>query len=438
MCFALLIVTLLQLKRNRLKAMNRIQHPTIVLLALSLLCLTAGCRGRHPKTATGNPTEEQDTVPVDTALQARLKAYAAKPRVSGRFAYTVFDLTADKEVYSLNSGQMLPTASCMKLVTGIAAQHLLGQNYKYDTYLFTKGNITDGVLNGTVTFKAGLDPQLTPPDLKMFAKKLKSLGVRKIQGKLLFDLMMTEPVKAEVHWYPWDLNFSKYGILYKGSKRIMRDFKYTLRSTGISVADSCIALGRVPAGSTCRFRYRRPVSAIIRKMWKNSSNTQSTGLLFTIGHKYRPADSMSTAGVEYLRKFMREEVGRKDSCFATHDGCGLCPYDKMTSSALVSVLRYGYRHKSVYYWLNRMLPLSGVDGTLRREMYGPKTRGRIRAKTGTLSHPVGISTLAGYCTGSNGHQLCFAIMACEMSVLDARVYQRQLCEEMVKEDKKHP
>lgn len=411
--------------------MKRILHPIILLPLLFLFCLTTGCRSRQPKTGEGRPTVNRDTVPIDTALQMRLKAYAVKPRVSGRFAFTVFDLTADKEVFSLNSGQMLPTASCMKLVTGIAAQHLLGQNYKYDTYLFTKGNITDGVLGGTVTFKAGLDPQLTPTDLRMFAKKLKALGVKKIQGKLLFDLMMTEPVKAETHWYPWDLNFSKYGILYKGSKRVMRDFKYALRSTGISVADSCLALGRVPAGSTCRFRYRRPVSGIIRKMWKNSSNTQSTGLLFTIGHHYRPADSMSTAGVEYLRKFMREEVGRTDSCFATHDGCGLCPYDKMTSSALVSVLRYGYQHKPVYYWLSRMLPLSGVDGTLRCEMYGPKTRGRIRAKTGTLSHPVGISTLAGYCTGSNGHQLCFAIMASEMSVLDARVYQRQLCEQMV-------
>ena len=76
--------------------------------------------------------------------------------------------------------------------------------------------------------------------------------------------------------------------------------------------------------------------------------------------------------------------------------------------------------------------MSGVDGTLAREMTGQKTRGKIRAKTGTLSHPYGISSLAGYCKGANGHMLAFAIMDSEMSVLDARVLQRKLCEVLVK------
>ena len=66
-----------------------------------------------------------------------------------------------------------------------------------------------------------------------------------------------------------------------------------------------------------------------------------------------------------------------------------------------------------------------------REMTGPKTRGKIKAKTGTLSHPYGISSLAGICDGTDGHKLAFAIIDCEMSVLDARVLQRKLCEALV-------
>ena len=46
--------------------------------------------------------------------------------------------------------------------------------------------------------------------------------------------------------------------------------------------------------------------------------------------------------------------------------------------------------------------------------------------------PYGISSLAGLCEGSNGHVLAFAIMDSEMSVLDARVLQRKLCEALVK------
>ena len=60
-----------------------------------------------------------------------------------------------------------------------------------------------------------------------------------------------------------------------------------------------------------------------------------------------------------------------------------------------------------------------------------KLKGKIHGKTGTLSHPYGISSLAGYATGSNGHLLAFAIMDHQMSVLDARVLQRKLCELLV-------
>ena len=81
--------------------------------------------------------------------------------------------------------------------------------------------------------------------------------------------------------------------------------------------------------------------------------------------------------------------------------------------------------------LNKHLSISGVDGTLRRELNDSKLRGKIHAKTGTLSHPYGISSLAGYCDGGNGHTLAFSIVNTEMSVLDARVLQDRLCRNLV-------
>ena len=55
-------------------------------------------------------------------------------------------------------------------------------------------------------------------------------------------------------------------------------------------------------------------------------------------------------------------------------------------------------------------------------------KGKVHAKTGTLSHPYGISSLAGYAKAANGHTLCFALMDADMSVLDAHVLQKDLCE----------
>jgi D-alanyl-D-alanine carboxypeptidase/D-alanyl-D-alanine-endopeptidase (penicillin-binding protein 4) len=402
---------------------------------LLLAALLGACNSKKSTTPNQKQTAATPNLPIDTNLQSRLKAFSQKPRVKGKFAFSVYDLTADKPVFSYNPTEKLPTASCLKLTTGIAALHLLTPQYCYETSLYSKGSIHNGIYYGTLTLKGSLDPQLQGQEFSVLTKKLKSKGVRKIQGKVMLDLLLSEPVKSEVHWYPWDLSFSKYGVFYKGRDRVKNEFKASLRNQGIAVADSSFCFGPMPRRSACLQRYRRPVTAVLLRMWKHSSNTQSTGLLHTIGHQYNPKAEPVAAGLAYLNKFMKEEIGCKPTDYVIHDGCGLCPYDQMTAPTLVRVLRYGYQHKETFDILNRMLPLSGVDGTLRREMAGQKTRGKIRAKTGTLSHPTGISSLAGYCTGGNGHMLCFSILDSEMSVLDARVLQRRICEELVRQDK---
>ena len=166
-------------------------------------------------------------------------------------------------------------------------------------------------------------------------------------------------------------------------------------------------------------------------MWKNSSNTQATALLYTIGHHVNPNGEPITTGLAYLRGFMRNELGIRDTSHVIHDACGLCVHNQVSPRTLTTVLRYGYHNKAIYRMLDNHLAVSGIDGTLRRELASPKLQGKVRGKTGTLSHPHGISSLAGYCQGSNGHLLTFAIMDHKMSVLDARVLQRKLCEIMV-------
>ena len=139
----------------------------------------------------------------------------------------------------------------------------------------------------------------------------------------------------------------------------------------------------------------------------------------------------------YLRKFLSQDLRQNGKGLCIHDGCGLCTHNRLSPVALTAVLRYGYANGAIRSSLERNLSHAGIDGTLAREMTGQKLRGKVRAKTGTLSHPYGISSLAGFCEGPDGHTLAFAIMDSEMSVLDARVLQRKFCEAMVI-DKKRP
>ena len=410
-------------------------------MGVILLAIVTACVILCVKACTGNGDEEQkatenivkEGATVDTALVGRLKDFAAKPRPEGKFAFHVYDITADKPVYGCNDTLALPSASCMKLLSGIAGLRLLGCNYHYWTAIFMRGTVTaDGTLNGDIAFRAGLDPQLMAPDLNDFAKAAKKKRIKRISGKLIVDLAITEPVKSEEHWFPWDLTFSKYGLFYKGKERVIKALKASLRGQGITVKDEQIVMAAVPKGAKCLCITRRYIDDVVKRMWKNSSNTQATAMLYTIGNRINPKGDPVTTGVEYLRKFMADSLSLRHHSLCIHDGCGLCTHNSLSPLALTTILRYGYHDKSIRASLNRNLSIAGVDGTLVREMGGAKLRGKIRAKTGTLSHPYGISSLAGFCEGANGHTLAFAIMDSEMSVLDARVLQRKLCEAMVK------
>ncbi|MDY0154577.1 MAG: D-alanyl-D-alanine carboxypeptidase [Prevotella sp.] len=395
------------------------------------MALVLGCKSGKDNKVKEN-TLQVNNIPVDKDLRSRLNEFASKPRTKGNFAFSVYDLTADKPVCGYDENKTLPVASCLKLLSGVAGLHLLGTHYMYATSLYTKGNIDNGTLHGDVAFKCGLDPQLNEPDLDMFAKQLKKKGIKKVDGKLVVDLVLTDPVKSEQHWYPWDLSFSKYGLFYKGAPRVKKALKAALQKQGINMPDSQVVLGRVPKGSMCLFRFRRPVEPVIQRMWKNSSNTQATSLLYTIGHHINPKGVPTVVGVNYLRKFLKEELKQTNKAIVVHDGCGLCIHNHLSPAVLVAVLRYGYMHQPIYRVLMRELSISGVDGTLRSEMNSPKLKGLVHGKTGTLSHPYGISSLAGYCQGGNGHLLAFSIVDSEMSVLDARVLQKRLCETLVK------
>lgn len=404
----------------------------VAIIVLMARCVH-GCSSSDEPTKTVDTVKTVNTIPVDTALQHRLKEFAQRPRPQGQFAFMVYDISAQKPVYGCNETMAMSSASCMKLLSGIAGLHLMGCNYTYYSTLFMRGKVAaDGLLNGDVAFSGGLHPQLEAADLGAFAKALKDKGVKAIGGKLIIDLVAQEPVKSEAHWYPWDLSFSKYGLLYKGSQRITSALKAALRMQGIALKDTQIVLAPTPKGMTAVHTESLPIDEVVKRMWKNSSNTQATAMLYTIGNRVDARRHPAIAGVEYLRKFLREDVGMTDKQLVIHDGCGLCTHNHLSPKALTAILNYGYQDEAIRQMLERNLSVSGTDGTLAREMTNPKTRGKIKAKTGTLSHPYGISSLAGLCEGSNGHKLAFAIMDCQMSVLDARVLQRKLCEELVK------
>ena len=406
-----------------------------VAMSAAICVATVACGDKDKKPKSSKSAKQAPVAIVDTALQSRLKAFCDQPRVKGKFGLYVYDLTADKPVATVNIDHAQPVASCTKLMAGVAALNKLGANHTYRTTLYTRGNVEKDTLRGDIMLMAGLDPNLKAQDMNVFARHLRRMGVKAVEGKCLLNLKLKEKVKAERHWFPWDLSFSQYGILFKGPDAVEKALKSALTTYGIIVKGG-FALD-APKSTEARqwkgrLRIESPVKTVTKRMWKNSSNTKATSLLYALGNATSPnnngtADALAESGVRYIRAFMRDSLHLRDTALVIHDGCGLCTHNHLSPKALVAVLHFGYHHEHIYRQLMSNLSVSGVDGTLHRLLYDPRLKGKVHGKTGTLSHPFGISSLAGYCKGANGHDLCFALLNSEMSVLDAHVLQRKLC-----------
>ena len=87
------------------------------------------------------------------------------------------------------------------------------------------------------------------------------------------------------------------------------------------------------------------------------------------------------------------------------------------------------------------LPASGRDGTLKKRFDVMSTQsaiGKVRAKTGTLTQPVTVSSLAGYLRHPQHGWIAFAIMQNgksrkrQPSVLDLRAKQDKAVTQMLK------
>lgn len=98
-----------------------------VVLGLLLMPALTGCKENDKQDKLASSVQTDTGIPVDANLKKRLDEFVHKPRVSGRFGLCVYDLTADKMVYAFNENEPIPSASCMKLLSGVAGYHLLNQ-----------------------------------------------------------------------------------------------------------------------------------------------------------------------------------------------------------------------------------------------------------------------------------------------------------------------
>jgi D-alanyl-D-alanine carboxypeptidase/D-alanyl-D-alanine-endopeptidase (penicillin-binding protein 4) len=190
-------------------------------------------------------------------------------------------------------------------------------------------------------------------------------------------------------------------------------------------ASGILIHGKVKEGST-------PVSAkllytlesydlgfIVRGLNHYSNNYIADMLVKRLGAAFPErgeADSAGSGtlknGVSAIERFLREEVGIKDK-FEIINGSGLDNRNRFSAEQIVKVLTYMHQHMELYPEFLASFPASGLTGTLEKrfkKLGDGEIQGLVRAKTGTLSQPVSVSSLAGYMGHPKHGMLAFAIL----------------------------
>ncbi len=134
-----------------------------------------------------------------------------------------------------------------------------------------------------------------------------------------------------------------------------------------------------------------------------SQNLHAELMLRLLGREKGTAGTVES-GLEVERGFLTQAgIGRDE--YALYDGSGMSRLNLATPDAVVKLLQYADKQP----WgatFTGTLAVAGTDGSLIDRLKGTAGDGRVRGKTGTLTH---VTALAGYATSVGGERLAFSI-----------------------------
>ncbi|MCF6148773.1 MAG: D-alanyl-D-alanine carboxypeptidase/D-alanyl-D-alanine-endopeptidase [Candidatus Kuenenia sp.] len=155
---------------------------------------------------------------------------------------------------------------------------------------------------------------------------------------------------------------------------------------------------------------------------KRSQNFYAEQIIKTLGAHLNGRGSTEN-GLKVIHTFM-EKLGFNQKEYKIRDGSGLSKENKLSPNMITTLLTYMHTHKNAKVFYDS-LPISGIDGGLRRRMSSTLCKNNIHAKTGYIA---GTSALSGYINTIKGNKLAFSILINNFrSLRDTRKAQDDIC-----------
>lgn len=127
-----------------------------------------------------------------------------------QWGFSLLDAKTGKRLVEHRATETLLPASTMKTVTSAAALGILGENFKFKTYLEIDGPVENGVLKGNVIVRGGGDPTLGSDRFKwgtdaagilaIWVQQLRNKGIQKVDGMVIGDASIFEDAMLSDTW----------------------------------------------------------------------------------------------------------------------------------------------------------------------------------------------------------------------------------------------
>ncbi len=317
---------------------------------------------------------------ISSFLCERLDSLCLQEELStSQVGVMIYDLDGDSVLYERNAQQLLRPASTMKVLTAITALDCFAADYALETTVTSAG-----------TLRGMMDPTLNDGDLNAL--------VNQLGGRV--TLRADRSFKDTLHWgegWCWDDDNPLLSpLVYKNKDQLLETLQAKINRR--------YAAGSVASGTAV---HRTRLVDVMMPMMKKSDNACAEAVYYQLGRTAKQAQ-------EKERAVMRR-AGLTPERYRLADGSGLSLYNYLSAECLTLLLRYAYHSPQIFNRLYAVLPVAGVDGTLKNRMLGTAAEGNCRAKTGSVT---AVFSLAGYVDSGSRH---FAFAIINQGIMQSRV-----------------
>jgi serine-type D-Ala-D-Ala carboxypeptidase/endopeptidase (penicillin-binding protein 4) len=229
----------------------------------------------------------------------------------------------------------------------------------------------------------------------------KNIKIVREHGTNTINIVGTIPVKSD--------KITDWIAVSNPTSYVLDLFKQSIEEKGI-VLNGNVRRGTVPNNASLLSTHQSmPLSSLLVPFMKLSNNVHAETLIKEMG-RVKKGEGSWDKGLEVLESELID-FGVNTETLLIRDGSGISHLNLVPANE-ISKLLFTIQKEPWYNTLLHSLPVSGekeklVGGTLRHRMSQPLLRGKIKAKTGTLTS---VSSLSGYVETISGEELIFSIL----------------------------